>query len=95
MADSFISVASQYATVHTASTSTGLGSRFGFQATQVTFRNDGGGSIYVTLASTSGSTSAGYQVSSGEEHVVRGISAGSYGIALTSTTNITRVGAWG
>ena len=78
-------------------TSTGIaGSLFGFNASQVTVKNLGAGSAYLTFQSTVGST-ADFVLSSGESLTIReiGTQIAGFGAASSSTGNVLSVGAWG
>ena len=68
---------------------------FGFDASQVLFVNNTAGNVYVSLASTAGST-GGFCLYASEALSMSGIQTGSlsYATTTTSTAQQVRVGAW-
>lgn len=93
------SLASQYATESTVSSTSGtaaVGVAFGFMAQTVLVYNDKAVPVYVSLNSTAGST-GGHRTCAGELLSVAGIMSEALGLAstTTSTAGIVRVLALG
>lgn len=78
-------------------TSTGADFGFGFNAGHVSIRNPSAKSIYITLNSTTGGTTGGFEIASSNSLEFGSIGVGIAGASFVATSSggSMQIGAWG